>query len=73
MRAYPSSTQPTENSDLYEDSAEPAERSFDLQAPPNFRDLQNNVPYDTIELPTLEQMIERQKARYEESVPPPSE
>jgi outer membrane protein TolC len=73
MRAYPSSTQPTENSDLYEDSAEPAERSFDLQAPPNFRDLQNNVPYDTIELPTLEQMIERQKARDGENVPPPSE
>lgn len=73
MRAYPSSTQPTENSDLYEDSAEPAERSFDLQSPPNFRDLQNNVPYDTIELPTLEQMIERQKARDEENVPPPSE
>lgn len=70
MRAYPSSTQPTENSDLYEDSMEPAERSFDLQAPPNFRDLQNNVPYDTIELPTLEQMIERQKARDGENVPP---
>lgn len=73
MRAYSSSTQPTENSDLYEDSMEPAERSFDLQAPPNFRDLQNNVPYDTIELPTLEQMIERQKARNGENVPPPSE
>lgn len=70
MRAYPSSTQPTENSDLYEDSAEPAERSFDLQAPPNFRDLQNNVPYDTIELPTLEQMIERQKAQDAEGMPP---
>lgn len=73
MRAYPSSTQPTENSDLYEDSAEPAERSFDLQAPPNFRDLQNNVPYDTIELPTLEQMIERQKAQDAEGMPPKAE
>ena len=60
MRAYPSSTRPTENSDLYEDSAEPSEKSFDLTPPPNFRDLQNNVPYDTIELPTLDEMIRRQ-------------
>lgn len=69
MRAYPSSTRPTENSDLYEDSAEPSEKSFDLTPPPNFRDLQNNVPYDKIDLPTLDQMIERQKARDLEANP----
>lgn len=69
LRDYPASTRPTENSDLYEDSGEPAEKSFDLTPPPNFRDLQNNVPYDRIELPTLDQIIERQKRRELEGVP----
>ena len=60
-RCYPWHTRPTENSDLYDDSTEPAENSFDLTAPPNINSPPKDVPYDTIKLPTLEDIMREQK------------
>ncbi len=60
MRCYPHSTHPTENNTLYSDSAEPAEESFDLTPPTNLGK-PKDIPYDQIELPTLDEIIRRQK------------
>ena len=60
-RCYPWHTRPTENSDLYDDSTEPSENSFDLTAPPNINSPPKDVPYDTIQLPTLEDIMREQK------------
>ena len=67
-RCYPWDTRPTENSDLYEDSTEPAENSFDLTPSTNLREAPPEVDYDKIELPTLEEIMEEQK---EEAAEPP--
>lgn len=68
-RCYPRQTRPTENSDLYDDSTEPAENSFDLTAPPNINSPPKDVPYDQIELPTLDDIMRQQKQP--EPEPPP--
>ncbi len=68
-RCYPWSTRPSENIDLYDDSTEPAENSFDLTAPPNLGTPPKDVPYDQIELPTLEEIMEQQKLD-EQALPP---
>lgn len=68
-RCYPWDTRPTENSDLYDDSTEPAENSFDLTPPANPREAPPKVDYDKIELPTLDEIIRRQKERDAETPP----
>ncbi len=69
-RCYPRDTRPTENRDLYEDSTEPAENSFDLTPPPNMSDAPPAVPFDQIKLPTLEEIMRQQKDRDAEPPPP---
>ncbi len=69
-RCYPWTMRPTENSDLYDDSTEPAENSFDLTAPPNLGDAPQDVPYDQIELPTLEQIMRENDAKQQEQAKP---
>jgi len=71
MRCYPYDTRPTENVDLYEDSTEPAENSFDLTPPTSLGTPPKDVPYDKIELPTLEDIIEMQRQR--DAEPPQTE
>ena len=66
-RCYPWDTRPTENSNLYDDSIEPAESSFDLTPPTDMGTPPKEVPYDQIELPTLEEIIREQKLRDAES------
>jgi outer membrane protein TolC len=68
-RCYPWHTRPTENNDLYDDSTEPAENSFDLTPPTDIGAAPKDVPYDTIELPTLEEIMRKQKL--EDAEPPP--
>ena len=62
-RSYPWNTRPTENSNLYDDSTEPAENSFDLTPPTDMGAPPKEVPYDQIELPTLEEIMRDQKMR----------
>ena len=69
-RCYPWHTRPTENSDLYDDSTEPSENSFDLTAPPNISSPPKDVPYDQIKLPTLEDIMRKQKEQDAELPPP---
>ena len=60
-RCYPHDTRPTENVDIYDDSTEPAENSFELTPPTNLGAPQKDVPYDQIELPTLEDIMRQHK------------
>ena len=57
-RCYPRDTRPTENSDLYDDSTEPAENSFDLTPPTSISSPLKDVPFDQIELRTLEEIMQ---------------
>ncbi len=57
-RSYPWGTRPTENSDLYEDSTEPAENFFDLIPPTNVGAPAKEIDYDKIKLPTLKEIME---------------
>ncbi len=51
---YPRDLRPSQNADRYPISDKPAEDAFDLQPPTNLRDRLQNVPYDDIKLPPLE-------------------
>lgn len=66
MRCYPYSTRPTDNTNLYPESNEPSEDSFDLTPPSNLG-TPKDVPYDKIKLPTLDEIIQR----YKSDNPPP--
>ncbi len=57
-RSYPWDTRPTENSNLYDDSTEPAENSFDLTPPTNIGDPAKEIDYDKIKLRTLKEIME---------------
>ncbi|MES2792297.1 MAG: TolC family protein [Planctomycetota bacterium] len=54
--SYPQDLRPTPNNDFYENSDQPAEDAFDLQAP-NFREKLQALPYDNIELPKSEPLF----------------
>ncbi len=60
-RSYPWDTRPTENSNLYDDSTEPAENSFDLTPPTNIGVPAKEIPFDEIKLRTLKEIMEEQE------------
>ena len=67
-RCYPFSTLPTENSNLYPESDQPSEESFDL-TPPSILGKTKDIPYDQIELPTLDEIIRRLREQEQEKKP----
>ncbi len=60
MRCYPYSTRPTDNSNLYPESSQPSEDTFELN-PPSSLGKPKDIPYDQIELPTLDEIIQKMK------------
>ncbi|MFO1020888.1 MAG: TolC family protein [Planctomycetales bacterium] len=56
-RPYSSDLLPTENSPKYPVSDKPSEEDFDLKSPPNLREINRDVPYEDIKLPTLEEIL----------------
>ncbi|GDY09880.1 hypothetical protein LBMAG52_33660 [Planctomycetia bacterium] len=51
---YPKDMRPSENADRYPVSDKPAEEAFDLQPPTNLRDRLQNLDYEDIKLPPLD-------------------
>ena len=56
-REYPQDMRPSQNSDRYPVSDKPAEEAFDLKPPTNLRDRLQDVPYDDIKLPLLDERL----------------
>lgn len=69
QRCYPRSTRPTENIDAYQDSDEPAEKSFELTPPTNLGAPAKQVPYRDIKLPTLEEIMRQQRSKHQPPQP----
>ncbi|MDP3208403.1 MAG: TolC family protein, partial [Rhodoglobus sp.] len=61
---YPMVMRPSANSDEYPAGTQPSEETFELQQPDNLLDKQQNLDYDKIKLPTLDEIMR------EQSVPP---
>ena len=61
---YPLDMRPTSNADRYPGGETPSEQAFDLEQPGSLRDKRPELNYDSIKLPTLEEIMQ------EPGVPP---